>query len=237
MAVFFAEGIYGGEYGSSREVVACAVEVFVEGVLLHQLFAAKEVEVCSGRGCAGKVFGRSMWSAVGVVRGELDECAVFVDDCDVGSEVVGDEVVGAEVGVKIPTIETQHLQRVDLRVADTAAKHVAVAVIRAQGRAPRAAGSHPGGDGCHGCLVGRVQVVAEGIPAQKLPVAALEVVLRRVAVSIPPRVANERYVSILCLPFHRSICHLYSDSLTRWYMICVSVIAAIMLSRISCGNS
>ena len=205
MVVFFAERIYGGEDGGGGEVVACAVEVFAEGVLLHQLFAAKEVEVCSGRGCAGKVFGRSMWSAVGVVRGELDEGAALVDDGDVGSEVVGDEVVGAEVGVKIPTIETQHLQRVDLIVADTAAKHVAVAVIRAQERAPRAAGSHPGGDGCHGCLVGRVQVVAEGVPAQKLPVAALEVVLRRVAISVPTSVADEGYASILCLPFHRSI--------------------------------
>lgn len=53
------------------------------------------------------------------------------------------------------------------------------------GRAARAPGKRASGDGCHGRLVGCVQVVAEGIPAPKLPVAALEVVLHRVAVGVP----------------------------------------------------
>ena len=53
------------------------------------------------------------------------------------------------------------------------------------GRAMCAPGTHPGGNGCHGCLVGRVQVVAEGVPPQKLPVAALDVVMHRVAIGIP----------------------------------------------------
>lgn len=188
MAVFFAEGIYGGEYGSSREVVACAVEVFVEGVLRHQLFAAKEVEVCGGRGFAGKVFGRSMWSAVGVVRSGLDECAVFVDDCDVAAEVVGNEVVDAEVGVKISTIEAQHLQRVCSGVAGTAAKHVSVTAVRTHGRAARAPCNLSCRRWCHRRLIRCVQMIAQRIPMQILPVAAFEVVLRRVAISVPTSV-------------------------------------------------
>ena len=178
-----------------------------------------------------------MGFAVGVVGGGLDEGAVRADDGDVAAEVVGDVVVGDEVGVKVAAGEAQHLQRVSLRVAGAAAKHVSVTAVRTHGRAARASGSHPGGDGCHGSLVGCVQVVAEGIPAQRLPVAAFEVVLHRVAIGIPTRVADERNVSMLCLPFHRSVDHPYSDNLTRWYTICVSVIVAIMLSRISCGNS
>ena len=53
------------------------------------------------------------------------------------------------------------------------------------GRAARTSGKAAHGNRCHGSLVGRVQVVAEGIPAPKLPVAALEVVLHRVAVGVP----------------------------------------------------
>ena len=92
-------------------------------------------------------------------------------------------------------------------VSDSAAKHVAIADVRVQGRAPCAPGTHPGGNRCHGCLVGRIQVVAQRVPAQKLPVAALNVVLHRMAIGIPTRVADEGYISILCLPFHRCIYH------------------------------
>lgn len=90
-------------------------------------------------------------------------------------------------------------------VSDSAAKHVAIAAVRTHGRAARAPGKRASGDGCHGRLVGCVQVVAEGIPAPKLPVAALNVVLHRVAIGTPSSVADEGYASILCLPFHRSI--------------------------------
>ena len=53
------------------------------------------------------------------------------------------------------------------------------------GRAPCAPGKAAHGNGRHGSLVGRVQVVAQRVPAQKLPVAAFEVVLHRMAVGIP----------------------------------------------------
>ena len=94
MVVFFAEGVDGSEDGGGGEVGACAVEVFVQSVLRHQLFAAKKIGVCGGRGCGCEVSGRSMWFAVGVVGGGLDEEAVFVYDGDVAAEVVGDVVVG-----------------------------------------------------------------------------------------------------------------------------------------------
>ena len=94
MVVFFAEGVDGGEDGGGGEIGACAVEVFVQSVLRHQLFAAKEVGICGRRGCGCEVPGRAMWFAVGVVRGGLDEGAVLVDDGDVAAEVVGDVVVG-----------------------------------------------------------------------------------------------------------------------------------------------
>ena len=56
------------------------------------------------------------------------------------------------------------------------------------GRAARTPGKAAHGNRCHGSLVGRVQVVAEGVPPQKLPVAALDVVLHRVAIGVPTRV-------------------------------------------------
>ena len=71
------------------------------------------------------------------------------------------------------------------RLLTPTAKHVAIAAVRTHGRAARAPGKRASGDGCHGRLVGRIQVVAEGVPAQRLPVAAFEVVLHRVAVSVP----------------------------------------------------
>ena len=53
------------------------------------------------------------------------------------------------------------------------------------GRAARTSGKAAHGNRCHGSLVGRVQVVAEGVPPQKLPVAAFEAVLHRMAIGIP----------------------------------------------------
>ena len=70
-------------------------------------------------------------------------------------------------------------------VSDSAAQDVAIADVRTQGCAACAPGTHPGGNRCHGSLVGRVQVVAEGVPPQKLPVAAFEAVLHRMAIGIP----------------------------------------------------
>ena len=65
---------------------------------------------------------------------------------------------------------------------------MAVTAVRTQGRATRTPGKRTSGDRGYRCLVGRIQVVAEGVPAQRLPVAAFEVVLRRVAVSVPSSV-------------------------------------------------
>ena len=96
----------------------------------------------------------------------MDEGAVGADDGDVAAEVVGDVVVGDEVGVEVAAGEAQHLQRVGGGVARAAAKHVAIAAVRAQGRAARTPGKAAHGNGCHGSLVGRVQVVAEGVPPQ-----------------------------------------------------------------------
>ena len=107
-----------------------------------------------------------MGLAVGVVGGGLDESAVGADDGDVAAEVVCDVVVGHEVGVEVAAREAQHLQSVSRGIARAAAKHVAVTTVRTQGRAPRAPGTHPGGDRGYRRLVGRIQVVAEGVPPQ-----------------------------------------------------------------------
>ena len=71
------------------------------------------------------------------------------------------------------------------RLLTPTAKHVSVAAVCAHGRAACAPGKRASGDGCHGRLVGRIQVVAEGVPPQKLPVAAFEAVLHRMAIGIP----------------------------------------------------
>ena len=141
--------------------------------------------------------------AVGIVGGGLDEGAVFVYDGDVAAEVVSDVVVRHEVGVEIAAGEADHLQRVGREIAGAAAQDVSVTTVRTYRSAACAPGTHPGGNWCHGSLVGRVQVVAEGVPAQKLSVAALNVVLHRVAIGIPLRVADDGCVNMLCLPFHR----------------------------------
>ena len=141
--------------------------------------------------------------AVGIVGGGLDEDAVGADDGGDAAKVVGDVVVRHEVGIEVAAGEAQHLQGVGLRVAGTAAQDVPIAAVRTQTRAARAPGKRTGGNWCHGSLVGRVQVVAEGVPAQKLSVAALNVVLHRVAIGIPLRVADDGCVNMLCLPFHR----------------------------------
>ena len=96
--------------------------------------------------------------------------------------------MGDEVGVEIAAGEADHLQRVGREIAGAAAQDVSVTTVRTYRSAACAPGTHAGGNWCHGSLVGRVQVVAEGVPTQTLSVAAFSVVLHRVAVGIPTRV-------------------------------------------------
>ena len=155
---------------------AGAVDVLAQTVAADVLLVAVEVGIgeygtcrrLSGFGDADVGGGRriAVGLAIWIVGGGLDEGAVRADDGDVAAEVVGDVVVGDEVGVEVAAGEAQHLQRVGGGVTGAAAKHVPVTDVRAQGRAARTPGTHPGGNRCHGCLVGRVQVVAEGVPPQ-----------------------------------------------------------------------
>ena len=89
-----------------------------------------------------------------------------IGDGDVAAEVVGDVVVRHKVGVEVAAGKAQHLQRVGGGVTGAAAQDVAIAAVRTQGRAARTPGKAAHGNRCHGCLVGRVQVVAEGVPPQ-----------------------------------------------------------------------
>ena len=163
----------------AANVFLVAVEVGIgECGTCRLLFRSRDADAGGGRRVA-------VGFAVGVVGGGLDEGAVRADDGDVAAEVVGDVVVGHEVGVEVAAGKAQHLQRVCHGIACAAAKHVAIAAVRTHGRAARASGKRASGDGCHGRLVGRIQVVAESVPPQKLPVAAFEAVLHRMAIGIP----------------------------------------------------
>ena len=103
--------------------------------------------------------------AVRIVGGGLDEDAVGADDGGVAAKVVGDVVVGDEVGVEIAAGEADHLQGVGRGIAGTAAQDVPVTAVRAHERAARASRSHPGGSGCYSCLIRCREMIAECVPA------------------------------------------------------------------------